>query len=222
MTEKNHGRFKDELPRSATVRSRRPRSSSPPSATPVTTGDRPRAVHRASDRGGLAPAMRRPARRRHPRRAAQRRPRETATTSAELRNRFGVRIGRLVETVSDDPSSRDYKARKGELRARDGGNFTKPTSAPNSLMTAPASPCCAESPGISPRRSSRRRAQPTRRTRGHRDSRRRRKSKHRTREAEQASSSHNLSPLACDARHCEQCRCSAAWTFIEACKQRGA
>jgi (p)ppGpp synthase/HD superfamily hydrolase len=43
---------------------------------------------------------------------------KTATTSAELRHRFGVRIGRLVETVSDDPSRLDYEARKRDLRAR--------------------------------------------------------------------------------------------------------
>jgi (p)ppGpp synthase/HD superfamily hydrolase len=43
---------------------------------------------------------------------------KTATTSAEPRHRFGVRIGRLVETVSDDPSRLDYEARKRDLRAR--------------------------------------------------------------------------------------------------------
>ena len=32
---------------------------------------------------------------------------QTATTGAELRHRFGVRIARLVETVSDDPSNLD-------------------------------------------------------------------------------------------------------------------
>jgi (p)ppGpp synthase/HD superfamily hydrolase len=43
---------------------------------------------------------------------------KTATSSAELRHRFGVRIAWLVETVSDDPSSRDYEARKRDLRDR--------------------------------------------------------------------------------------------------------
>ena len=43
---------------------------------------------------------------------------KTATTRTELRHRFGVRIGRLVETVSDDPSIDDYKSRKRELRDR--------------------------------------------------------------------------------------------------------
>jgi HD domain len=42
----------------------------------------------------------------------------TATTSAELKRRFGVRIGRLVESVSDDQSIGDYVARKRELRDR--------------------------------------------------------------------------------------------------------
>ena len=35
---------------------------------------------------------------------------KTATTSAELRRRFGARIARLVESVSDDPSIRDMSA----------------------------------------------------------------------------------------------------------------
>jgi (p)ppGpp synthase/HD superfamily hydrolase len=43
---------------------------------------------------------------------------KTATTSAELRRRFGVRVARLVESVSDDPSIWDYGARKRELRDR--------------------------------------------------------------------------------------------------------
>jgi (p)ppGpp synthase/HD superfamily hydrolase len=43
---------------------------------------------------------------------------KTATTSAELRRRFGARIARLVESVSDDPSLGDYKSRKRELRDR--------------------------------------------------------------------------------------------------------
>ena len=42
----------------------------------------------------------------------------TATTSAELRRRFGAHIARLVESVSDDPSLGDYKSRKRELRDR--------------------------------------------------------------------------------------------------------
>ena len=44
-----------------------------------------------------------------------RRPR---TTGAELQRRFGVRIARLVESVSDDPSIDDYESRKRELRDR--------------------------------------------------------------------------------------------------------
>src|SRR5450755_2431520 len=43
---------------------------------------------------------------------------KTATTSAELHRRFGAQIARLVESVSDDPSIGDYKARKRELRDR--------------------------------------------------------------------------------------------------------
>ena len=43
---------------------------------------------------------------------------KTATTGAELKHRFGVHVGRLVESVSDDPSLDDYKTRKRELRAR--------------------------------------------------------------------------------------------------------
>ena len=43
---------------------------------------------------------------------------KTATTSAELQRRFGARIARLVESVSDDPSLGDYKSRKRELRDR--------------------------------------------------------------------------------------------------------
>jgi hypothetical protein len=58
-------------------------------------GDRPRSVHRPSDRGGLA-----------------------AATGAELERRFGPRVVRLVESVSDDPSVTDYDSRKRELRHR--------------------------------------------------------------------------------------------------------
>ena len=43
---------------------------------------------------------------------------KTATTSAELRRRFGADIARLVESVSDDPSLGDYRSRKRELRDR--------------------------------------------------------------------------------------------------------
>jgi (p)ppGpp synthase/HD superfamily hydrolase len=43
---------------------------------------------------------------------------KTATTSAELQRRFGSRIARVVESVSDDPSLGDYKSRKRELRDR--------------------------------------------------------------------------------------------------------
>ena len=43
---------------------------------------------------------------------------KTATTSAELRRRFGARIAWLVESVSDDPSIRDYEPRKRDLRDR--------------------------------------------------------------------------------------------------------
>jgi (p)ppGpp synthase/HD superfamily hydrolase len=43
---------------------------------------------------------------------------KTATTRAEVRRRFGVRIARLVESVSDDPAIGDYAARKCELRDR--------------------------------------------------------------------------------------------------------
>ena len=43
---------------------------------------------------------------------------KTATTSAELHRRFGARIARVVESVSDDPSLGDYKSRKRDLRYR--------------------------------------------------------------------------------------------------------
>ena len=43
---------------------------------------------------------------------------KTQTTGAELQRRFGVRIARLVESVSDDPSIDDYESRKRELRDR--------------------------------------------------------------------------------------------------------
>ena len=43
---------------------------------------------------------------------------KTRTTGAELQRRFGVRIARLVESVSDDPSIDDYGSRKRELRDR--------------------------------------------------------------------------------------------------------
>jgi (p)ppGpp synthase/HD superfamily hydrolase len=45
---------------------------------------------------------------------------KTATTSAELQSMFGVRIARLVESVSDDPSIDDYESRKRDLRDRVG------------------------------------------------------------------------------------------------------
>ena len=43
---------------------------------------------------------------------------KTGTTSAELQRRFGTRIARLVESVTDDPSIDAYKSRKRELRDR--------------------------------------------------------------------------------------------------------
>jgi (p)ppGpp synthase/HD superfamily hydrolase len=43
---------------------------------------------------------------------------KTATTGAELERRFGPRIVRLVESVSDDPSLTDYEPRKRALRHR--------------------------------------------------------------------------------------------------------
>ena len=43
---------------------------------------------------------------------------KTATTGDELARRFGTRIGRLVESVSDDPSITDYESRKRDLRNR--------------------------------------------------------------------------------------------------------
>ncbi len=43
---------------------------------------------------------------------------KTATTSAELHRRFGRRIARLVTTVSDDSTIRDYEERKRDLRDR--------------------------------------------------------------------------------------------------------
>ncbi len=43
---------------------------------------------------------------------------KTATTAPELRRRFGVRVARLVQSVSADPSICDHAARKRELRDR--------------------------------------------------------------------------------------------------------
>jgi (p)ppGpp synthase/HD superfamily hydrolase len=43
---------------------------------------------------------------------------KTATTSAQLRHRFGARIARLVESVTDDPSIGDYSQCKDQLRDR--------------------------------------------------------------------------------------------------------
>ena len=43
---------------------------------------------------------------------------KTATTSAELRRRFGAEIAWLVESVSDDPALGDYRTRKRDLRKR--------------------------------------------------------------------------------------------------------
>ena len=43
---------------------------------------------------------------------------KTATTSAELRRRFGARIARVVEWVSDDPALGDCRSRKRDLRER--------------------------------------------------------------------------------------------------------
>jgi len=43
---------------------------------------------------------------------------KTATTRAELQHRFGTRVARLVESVSDDPSIGDHESRKRELRDR--------------------------------------------------------------------------------------------------------
>jgi HD domain len=43
---------------------------------------------------------------------------KTATTGTELEHRFGPRIVRLVESVSDDQSVTDYDSRKRELRHR--------------------------------------------------------------------------------------------------------
>jgi hypothetical protein len=43
---------------------------------------------------------------------------KTRTTSPELQRRFGARVARLVESVSDDPSIVDYEQRKSQLRDR--------------------------------------------------------------------------------------------------------
>jgi (p)ppGpp synthase/HD superfamily hydrolase len=43
---------------------------------------------------------------------------KTPTTDAELARRFGLRIARLVTTVSDDPSIESYDERKRDLRER--------------------------------------------------------------------------------------------------------
>jgi hypothetical protein len=43
---------------------------------------------------------------------------KTATTSRQLRRRFGARFARLVESVSDDPSIGDYEKRKRPVARR--------------------------------------------------------------------------------------------------------
>jgi (p)ppGpp synthase/HD superfamily hydrolase len=43
---------------------------------------------------------------------------KTRTTSPELHRRFGARVARVVESVSDDPSLGEYKSRKRDLRER--------------------------------------------------------------------------------------------------------
>jgi HD domain len=43
---------------------------------------------------------------------------KTQTTRPELERRFGDRVARLVESVSDDPSIVDYEQRKSQLRDR--------------------------------------------------------------------------------------------------------
>jgi (p)ppGpp synthase/HD superfamily hydrolase len=43
---------------------------------------------------------------------------KTGTTSDQLHRRFGARIARVVESVSDDPSLAGYRPRKRELRDR--------------------------------------------------------------------------------------------------------
>ena len=43
---------------------------------------------------------------------------QTTATSTELQHRFGSRVARLVESVSDDSSISDYESRKSELRDR--------------------------------------------------------------------------------------------------------
>jgi HD domain len=43
---------------------------------------------------------------------------KTRTTSPELHRRFGARVARVVESVSDDQSLREYKSRKRELCER--------------------------------------------------------------------------------------------------------
>ena len=144
---------------------------------------------------------------------------KTATTSAELQRRFGAHIARLVESVSDDPSIGDYKSRKRELRDRVA--HATPTRARSSRRTrSPRSAswrCCQrgdlDEPKIRaklahyraslemlrrvdgdapPRRSSRRRAQPTRRTRGQRSSQRGTDHERHRLEAQQLSNSHDL------------------------------
>ena len=43
---------------------------------------------------------------------------KTRTTSPELHRRFGARVARVVESVSDDPSLGEYKSRKRDLCER--------------------------------------------------------------------------------------------------------
>jgi hypothetical protein len=43
---------------------------------------------------------------------------KTSTTRTELQRRFGARIAKLVEAISDNPSIDDYQERKRELRDR--------------------------------------------------------------------------------------------------------
>ena len=148
---------------------------------------------------------------------------KTGTTRAELQRRFGACVAGLVGSVSDDPSIDDYESRKRELRdrvARAGSDTVAIFAADKVskvrelalLPTARLDETTTRAKlahyraslemlrGVAreqrPRRSSRRRAQPSVAQAGHRDSRRRRNYRHRTREAEQAASSRNLSPFA--------------------------
>ena len=148
---------------------------------------------------------------------------KTGTTRAELQRRFGACVAGLVESVSDDPSIDDYGSRKRELRDRvaHAGSDTVAIFAADKIskvreLTLLPTSRLDETTTRAKLAHYRASLKMLRGVAGNsalvdlldaelnrlshrpvtRDSRRWRNYRHRTREAEQAASSHNLSPFA--------------------------